>query len=40
MNHGTGLLPSREYLGDIYLKMGLYTQAIAVFKEDLKINPS
>ena len=34
------LLPAREYLGDIYLTMGLYPQAIAIFKEDLRINPS
>jgi tetratricopeptide (TPR) repeat protein len=34
------LLPAREYLGDMYLRMGLFPQAIVIFKEDLKINPT
>jgi tetratricopeptide (TPR) repeat protein len=33
------LLPARQYLGDLLLKMGSYPQAIKVFKKDLVINP-
>jgi len=32
-------LPARQYLGDLLLKMGDRTRAIAVFKKDLQINP-
>lgn len=33
------LLPTRQYLGNALLKYGKFTEAIAVFKKDLIINP-
>ena len=33
------LLPARQYLGDLLLKMGDYKEAIQVFDRDLQINP-
>jgi len=33
-------LPAREYLGNLLIKTGNYTDAIKVFKQDLVINPN
>lgn len=33
------LLPARQYLGNLYLKMGRYKEAVKTFQMDLDINP-